>query len=641
MRGHGYIPALDGIRAVAVVAVLCYHGGIGWAAGGFLGVDAFFVLSGFLITGLLLKEWGGTGGIALGSFWARRARRLLPALLLVLAAVALYAGAAAPASQLNQIRDDGLASLGYVANWRFIVNDLSYFEQFAVPSPLRHFWSLAIEEQFYLVWPLIVVGILTWRKGSVRALAAIVAPAAIGSAVLMALLYEPGTDPSRVYYGTDTRAQSLLVGALLAMWFTRHPVVEGRHRRAALHGAALVVAVVLGWVWSSTSEQASWLYQGGFLLLAVLVVVVIASVSQPQSGPLGAVLSLRPIRWIGLISYGLYLWHWPVFVFLSPTRTDLDGDELFALRLAMTFAIATVSYYAVERPIRTGAWRGWRIRVAAPTAAAVVAAALLIVTLEAPGQQVVSANPRPPAPAVRFDLQQHQKPPQRVMLVGDSMANSIAPGLERLAAQDGFEFFNASVPGCGLMSERSEVWVGYWQAGDPDGRCIAWRDRWPRDVALWDPDVVVALFGGHETQDHRIDGQVFHFDAPEGQSLALSELTDLRRSLTSSGARIVFLTSPYSIQAWPHPVDRARSGYNNRWIDRWNDFLRESAAADPLHASIVDLNLLLDPEGTWTEAVNGVEVRAEDRVHVSDAGADLTAQWLIPQILDVSRLRST
>ena len=171
------------------------------------------------------------------------------------------------------------------------------------------------------------------------------------------------------------------------------------------------------------------------------------------------------------------------------------------------------------------------------------------------------------------------------MLVGDSMANSIAPGLERLAAEDGFEFFNASVPGCGLMSERSEVWVGYWQAGDPDGRCIAWRDRWPRDVALWDPDVVVALFGGHETQDHRIDGQVFHFDAPEGQSLALSELTDLRRSLTSSGARIVFLTSPYSIQAWPHPVDRARSGYNNRWIDRWNDFLprvcgRGSAACE-------------------------------------------------------------
>jgi peptidoglycan/LPS O-acetylase OafA/YrhL len=151
MRGLRYIPALDGIRALAVLAVLAYHGGIEWMAGGFLGVDAFVVLSGFLITSLLLGEWGSTGGIALGAFWARRARRLLPALLLVVGAVALYAAFAAPESTLHQIRGDGLASIGYVANWRFIFTDLSYFEQFAATSPHRHFWSLAIEEQFYLV----------------------------------------------------------------------------------------------------------------------------------------------------------------------------------------------------------------------------------------------------------------------------------------------------------------------------------------------------------------------------------------------------------------------------------------------------------------------------------------------------------
>jgi hypothetical protein len=213
--------------------------------------------------------------------------------------------------------------------------------------------------------------------------------------------------------------------------------------------------------------------------------------------------------------------------------------------------------------------------------------------------------------------------------------------LARIAATGGFDFFDASVPGCGLMSERSEVWVGYWQAGDPQGRCIPWRERWPRDVAIWQPDVVVALFGGHETQDYRIDGHVYRFDAPEGAGLAVSELTAVREELTTQGGRMVFLTAPYTIQAWQHPVDRPRSGYNDRWIDRWNDLLRETAAADPVRATVLDLNLLLDPEGRWTEVVNGVEVRAEDRVHISEAGADLTAQWLIPQILDSTRLRST
>ncbi len=221
------------------------------------------------------------------------------------------------------------------------------------------------------------------------------------------------------------------------------------------------------------------------------------------------------------------------------------------------------------------------------------------------------------------------------------MAGSIAPGLQRLAARDGFELFDASVPGCGLLSDRSEVWVGYWQPGDPTGKCITWRDRWPRDVALWDPDVVIALFGGHETQDHRIDGVTYKFDTPAGAALADEELADVRRLLTASGARIVFLTTPYTRQPWPHPVDRARSGYNDRWIDRWNQLLAETAAADPTHAVVVDLNRFLDPDGTWTEIVDGIEVRAPDRVHVSDSGADLVAQWLAPQIAELQPVTVT
>jgi peptidoglycan/LPS O-acetylase OafA/YrhL len=305
-----YMPALDGVRATAVAAVLLYHADVSWAGGGYLGVDAFFVLSGFLITSLLLAEWRGEGRIALSAFWARRARRLLPALFLVLAAVAAYGAVIAAPVELEHLRHDGLSALGYVANWGQIFSHQSYFESFAAPSPLRHTWSLAIEEQFYLVWPLLVAGVLRWRRGSIRSLTAVTGVLLAASAVWMIVLYEPGVDPTRVYYGTDTRAQSLLMGTLLALLLTRLRRPLGQNATRALHCSAFVAAIWLGWIWVHTSEEASWLYRGGFTLCALLVAIVIASVTRPMPGLLGALLSVRPLRWVGAVSYGLYLWHW-------------------------------------------------------------------------------------------------------------------------------------------------------------------------------------------------------------------------------------------------------------------------------------------------------------------------------------------
>jgi peptidoglycan/LPS O-acetylase OafA/YrhL len=225
-----YVPALDGVRGVAVLAIMGYHGGVFLTSGGFYSLDAFFALSGFLITSLLVAQWQQSGSIRLGRFWARRARRLLPALFVLLPAVLAYATWVAPPGMYPGLRGDSLSTLLYVANWHFIVTGSNYFAQTGATSPLLHTWSLAVEEQFYLVWPLIVLLILRSRLG-LRILFGVCVGGAIASAVLMAILASPSTQ-NRVYYGTDTRAQSLLVDAALSVALT----IAANRRRSAGRG---------------------------------------------------------------------------------------------------------------------------------------------------------------------------------------------------------------------------------------------------------------------------------------------------------------------------------------------------------------------------------------------------------------------
>ena len=591
-RGLSYMPALDGLRAVAVMAVLLYHGNVSWARGGYFGVDAFFVLSGFLITSLLLAEWRSTRRIDLKAFWIRRARRLLPAVLVVVAAIALYAATVAQPVELHQLRRDAFSTLGYVANWNQIFSHQSYFEQYAAPSPLRHVWSLAIEEQFYLLWPLVVFGLLRLGRGSRRALAATCAVLAAGSAVLMAVLYQPGADPSRVYYGTDTRAQSLLIGALLATLLARRRGVTSLHRRAALHGTAIVAAIALAFIWTTTAERAAWQYRGGFALAAVLVALVITSVTEPNgAGPLGALLSIGALRAIGTISYGLYLWHWPIYVYLDEARTQLDGASLLALRLAVTFGIAIGSYCIVEQPIRLGALRGWSVRVLVPAGAAALAVALVVATSGTMPRafQEVSAGELAPPPAAGDLAAAAAQPtpaapgpaaPLRVMLVGDSVARSLGPGIGRATAAQGIEFWDGSVPGCGLATDVGERWFGQWQGLDQ--RCVpGWRERWPAQVKQFDPDIVVTLFGAQDAFDRRIDGTEVKFDTNEGRALAERDLQTAITSLSSSGAEVVLLTAPYYKLCCPMRIDQDRSPINEAWVARYNEMQVNVGAAEP------------------------------------------------------------
>lgn len=377
----GYRPALDGFRGLAVFAVLIFHAGFGWAPGGFLGVTAFFVLSGFLITSLLLVERSATGRIDLPAFWARRARRLVPAALVLLA---LTVGYAAVADTTGGVVGDGIAAAGWVANWRFIFADQSYEALFADPSPFQHTWSLAIEEQFYVVLPL-AAALLLGRR---RRFAVVVLVAVAASTAAAALLHDGGT-AGRAYYGTDARVAEPLVGVLLALALSKRGGLKEfpRRGRVVLDAVAAAALVGLGFLMLTVDDASDALYRGGFLLAAVLAAAVVAACTQPATLTARA-FSARPLVRLGRVSYGVYLFHWPVFLWLSERRTGLPQASLFAVRCAVTLALAAASYVLLEQPVRAGRIRGRIGAVGWANATVGLLAGLMLVTAVAPANTV-------------------------------------------------------------------------------------------------------------------------------------------------------------------------------------------------------------------------------------------------------------
>ena len=380
-EGLGYLPALDGIRALSLIAILLYHAGFGWARGGYLGVTVFFTLSGFLITGLLLRERDVRGRIDLRGFWGRRARRLVPAVLGLFALVVILLASGALTGSRSLV-GDAAATGSWVANWRFIFAGQTYAGLFGNPSPFQHMWSLAVEEQFYLLLPLTVLLVLG-RNGRMRRgrLVAVVVAAIAASVLLCAWLYHP-TSTTRSYFGTDTRMAEPLIGVLLAL-----ALVGGRGirqlapaARRILDAQSLLAVAALVLLMHRLGEYDARLYRGGFLLTAILAGTVIAA--STQSGSLiGRALSAPPLRAIGRVSYGGYVYHWPVFIWLSVQRTGLSAWPLFALRTGVTLVLATASYKLLELPIRAG-----RLRPRLAAAAWVPASVALVVGIAMLGQ---------------------------------------------------------------------------------------------------------------------------------------------------------------------------------------------------------------------------------------------------------------
>jgi len=448
-----YLPGLDGLRALAVGAVVAYHMDLGWAQGGLLGVGVFFTLSGYLITDLLLGQYERTGGLQLADFWLRRARRLLPALFVMLTVVVAWV-TLLDRSLLPAVRGAVGASAVYVTNWWLIVQHSSYFAQFAPPSPLGHLWSLAVEEQFYLIWPWLLWIGLRWKRkggGSYQRLAVASLLLAAASAVAMALLYRPGYDPTRVYDGTDTRAFALLIGAALAfVWpSTKLPVQVDRRSRWVLDGAGvagLAIFAVLVW---RTSEYSPFLYRGGLVLLSFATALMVAAAASPASR-FGRILGGESLRWLGVRSYGIYLWHFPIIVLTTPAAGG-DTPSRRVLQLAAIIGCAAVSWRYIEEPIRHGAlskwWaqrrrNGWRLGARGRQARIAVAASVPVLVLASCGMSgVVQPGSAGPAPVTRpaAGLAAASPPPQRIATASappEHTAASAAASTPRQAAPD-------------------------------------------------------------------------------------------------------------------------------------------------------------------------------------------------------------
>jgi peptidoglycan/LPS O-acetylase OafA/YrhL len=670
-----YLPALDGMRACAVLAVMLFHGGIPHMDGGFMGVDAFFVLSGFLITSLLLGEWRQALTIKLGAFWARRARRLLPALLLMLLFVAFFASVIVPKGTYGALRLDALATLLYVSNWHFILVNSNYFNETSASSPLLHTWSLAVEEQFYVIWPLVVLGVMHFTR-SLRALFALCCAAAIASAVWMHHVYDGGLNTNRAYLGTDTRSQCLFIGCALAVGLVL--VTQRRHEAGRLakgelwrpeSSTGLLVCGALGVLgaagaialWVLTTSTSTFPYSGGFFLIGLSVAsVILAAIAAPHS-IVPRLLSWSPVRYVGRISYGLYIWHWPIFIWLDHSRTGLYGYELFAVRVAVTFVVSVASFHLVERPIRMGTfisqWRAWLVVpasvgavlvavIAATTGTTAVASTAPPAGSGTSGSSATTTNTTPTSvPAVT-----PSGPPVKVLLVGDSIAETLGEGLGEVPVQDkyGYILYDRAILGCGVADGTEVQDMGAVDTvvpacggppapNDPADEVIPWATQWAEEIAQIHPNVVVEGAGRWEVVDRLYQGKWENILQPQFAGYIKSQLEKAADVANTAGLPMVFLTAPCTDEpeqpdgdAWPEDNPARREAYNR--------LIREIAADHPRTVSVDDLDKAACPGGHYASTVKGVVIRTvNDGVHFTPQGGVFVAPAIMPPIVAAGR----
>ena len=646
-RRFEYVPALDGVRAVALLAVMAYHCGFtAGVPGGLFSLDAFFCLSGFLITSLLVAEWHRSAGIRLRAFWARR---LMPAVVLTVVGVTLVTHFLVPTTfPAGRLRLDSLATLAYVANWHFILVGQNYFDQTGPTSPLIHTWSLAVEEQFYLLWPVLVLFVLS-RTRKLWPLLTVALAGATASALEMAVLYN-GTNSTRVYFGSDTHAQSLLIGAALGvavhLWRERQggptaALCTTARSKALLTGAGVLGAAVTAYLWARIPFSDVLSFRGGVALASLAVAALIASIVLVPTNPLARILSFAPLRYIGRISYGMYLWHWPLDLWINDLNTDhhlgLGIWPLAALKTAAAVGVGTASFYLVERPIRQGTFftslRAW---IVGPPALA-GATALIVLGTVAPAAAIVP----PVAPAKVVPA---TGPPVKVLLVGDSVAVTIGFGLDEAQKPYNLTITDDGTIGCGVAVGPAVKVLGQelptinatsgYCFPDPPPPLQTWEQYWTQEIDRLHPNLVVLIAGRWEVVDRLYQGRWTNILDPTFAAYVKIQLQEAVTVATAGGAHLVLETAPCydtgvqpSGAPWPEDDPRRLAVYNG--------LVRQVAAANPASTTLQDLDADACPGGKYTPVMDGVQIRdPSDGVHftlaVEPNGGTAMAPRLLP-----------
>lgn len=645
MPARGEIPALDGIRAIAVLLVLAGHGGVPGMAGGFIGVDIFFVLSGFLITSLLLDEFSRNGRIDLKGFWIRRARRLLPAMIVMTLAVLAARDLFGP-DAVASLRDDAVAAFFWIANWVFVVQKADYFSQGATPSPLQHTWSLGVEEQYYLIWPVLLVGvILLVRRRSVRTVriaVGVLAVAGVAASAAAAILLVNPESLNRVYFGTDTRAQALLVGAAAAALLVRdwsaltvsRTLIRKRWRRWIAWVLPVFGIAVLAAAAHLATGSAADFRHGLLIAVALGAVLLVAPVALDQDGYVARALACRPLVALGAISYGVYLWHWPIFLILNGERTGLTGWPLLALRIAITIGVSWVSWRFIEQPVRR--WRPQHVPMLPLAAASVATAAVVTMGVmpvtarpaQAPGPDIMSAaltgaDVGAEVPVAVGSSPAHRDPgTQAVAVFGDSVAWTL---MRYLPKTPGFSFSDYTTIGCGIARGGPYRSTGESLKQKPE--CDTWPERWTQRIRHDRPDTVLLMIGRWETVDRMHGGEWTHIGEQDYNDYLGGELQRALDILGSTGARVVVTTALYNRRGERadgslYPEDQPVR------VQAWNSLLRK-AVAERLNVSILDFNAKLNPGGGYTAWVDGIRMRS-DGVHPTSEAV----QWMTPWLMD-------
>lgn len=656
-----------------MAAVVVYHLFPSALPGGFLGVDVFFVLSGFLITSIVMEEVAATGRLDMRAFYLRRARRLAPALLLLIGAVCVYGATWATAGELDRLREHSLWALGYLANWKLIFDGTTYTDIVAGASPLRHTWSLAIEEQFYVVFPalvllLVAVGRRADRPRVLRRHLFVIAVAGtVASALTMASLWGDGSNPSRGYFGTDARAQSLLVGVALGAVLVGRPPINGRWARIAAWAGAIGVAV-LAVAMAVAEESARWLQHGGFLLVALAVAGVISALQCADW--LRRPMSTRPLVGLGLISYGVYLWHWPVIVVMDEARTGIDGPALALLRLSLTLGLSLASYRLVEQPIRHGALGARLGRTAAPAVA--LAVSLLVVGLvastssapldgstglaapAAAGESVTRpAVGAPPVTVLGSSTAQGESAsnsgaspgvdeapsastpplPIPVVLLGDSVAHTLAGGVVGAfpefvpwaPEQSPFDPANVQLwsvakPACSFLP--GSVMVDGLSAADLSQFCGDWRTDLA-DALEARPRAIVVVALTNDVFDRRVDGEPIALGTAAHDRLLHAFLDEVRATAAANGGDVALLALPPRVGGIP---GGDREALLSAAYERY--------AAERTGVRVLDLSEEICPQGDCGRPPTGYDPAWRyDGLHFSMPGAEWAARWITRALL--------